>query len=46
MNFTNMKDYSPLAQKTIRDGGGRIVAAGRATQFEEEPPKPRVVVLM
>jgi uncharacterized protein (DUF1330 family) len=39
-----MKDYAPLAQKTIRDAGGRIVAAGQAKSIEGDPPKARVVV--
>jgi uncharacterized protein (DUF1330 family) len=39
-----MKDYSPLAQKTIKDAGGRIVAAGPAKMVEGESPKGRVVV--
>jgi uncharacterized protein (DUF1330 family) len=39
-----MKDYAPLAQKTIRDAGGRIVAAGQAKSIEGDPPKTRVVV--
>ena len=39
-----MKDYAPLAQKTIRDAGGRIVAAGQAQSIEGDPPKARVVV--
>jgi hypothetical protein len=28
-----MKDYAPLAQKTIREAGGRIVAGGPATSI-------------
>ena len=39
-----MKDYAPLAQNTIRDAGGRIVAAGQAKSIEGDPPKARVVV--
>jgi uncharacterized protein (DUF1330 family) len=39
-----MKDYAPLAQKTIKDAGGRIVAAGQAKSIEGDPPKTRVVV--
>ena len=39
-----MKDYAPLAQKTIREAGGRIVAGGPATSIEGDPPKKRVVV--
>jgi uncharacterized protein (DUF1330 family) len=39
-----MKDYAPLAQKTIKDNGGRIVAAGTAQSVEGDPPKARVVV--
>lgn len=39
-----MKDYAPLAQKTIREAGGRIVAGGPGTSIEGDPPKKRVVV--
>ena len=39
-----MKDYSPLAQKTIKDAGGRLIAAGPAQSVEGEPPT-RVVIL-
>ena len=39
-----MKDYSPLAQKTIKDGGGRVVAAGAAATVEGDPAKTRVVI--
>src|SRR5258705_13596585 len=34
-----MKDYAPLAQKSIREAGGRIVAAGAAKSVEGDPPK-------
>jgi uncharacterized protein (DUF1330 family) len=39
-----LKDYAPLAQKGIREAGGRIVAAGPAKSVEGEPPKARVAV--
>jgi uncharacterized protein (DUF1330 family) len=41
---TYLKEYAPLAQKTIRDNGGKIVAAGPAKSLEGEPPKTRVTV--
>jgi uncharacterized protein (DUF1330 family) len=34
-----VKEYAPLAQKSIRDAGGRIVAAGPAKSVEGEAPK-------
>ena len=40
-----MKDYAPLAQKTIKDAGGRIVAAGQAKSIEGDPPKAARVVV-
>jgi uncharacterized protein (DUF1330 family) len=39
-----LKEYAPLAQKTIKDAGGRLVAAGAAKSVEGEPPKARVTV--
>jgi uncharacterized protein (DUF1330 family) len=39
-----LKDYAPLAQKGIKDSGGRIVAAGPGKSVEGEPPKARVTV--
>jgi uncharacterized protein (DUF1330 family) len=39
-----LKEYAPLAQKSIRDSGGKIVAAGLAKSVEGEPPKARVTV--
>jgi uncharacterized protein (DUF1330 family) len=39
-----LKDYAPLAQKGIKDSGGRIVAAGPWKSVEGEPPKARVTV--
>jgi uncharacterized protein (DUF1330 family) len=41
---TYMKDYAPLAQKSIRDAGGRIVAGGPGKSIEGDPPKARVTV--
>jgi len=43
---TYMKDYAPVAQKTIKDSGGRVVAAGVPQSVEGDPPKARVVVLV
>jgi uncharacterized protein (DUF1330 family) len=40
-----MKEYAPLAQKTIKEAGGRIVAAGPAKSVEGEPPKAARVVV-
>ena len=40
-----MKDYAPLAQKTIREAGGRIVAAGPAKSVEGDPPRAARVVI-
>jgi hypothetical protein len=34
-----VKEYVPLAQKSIKDAGGRIVAAGPAKSVEGEAPK-------
>jgi uncharacterized protein (DUF1330 family) len=39
-----VKEYAPLAQKSIQDAGGRIVGAGPAKTVEGEPPKARVTV--
>ena len=39
-----LKDYAPLAQKTIRDHGGKILGGGPAKSIEGDPPKTRVVV--
>jgi uncharacterized protein (DUF1330 family) len=41
---TYLKDYAPLAQKSIKDAGGRIIAAGPAKAVEGDPPKTRVVI--
>jgi uncharacterized protein (DUF1330 family) len=41
---TYLKEYAPLAQKSIRDAGGRIVAAGPATAVEGALPTARVTV--
>jgi uncharacterized protein (DUF1330 family) len=40
-----MKDYAPLAQKSIKEAGGRIVAAGAAKSVEGDPPKAARVVI-
>jgi uncharacterized protein (DUF1330 family) len=39
-----MKEYAPLAQKGIKESGGRFVAAGPAKAVEGEPSKTRVTV--
>jgi uncharacterized protein (DUF1330 family) len=39
-----LKEYAPLAQKGIKDSGGRIIAAGSGKSLEGEPPKARVTV--
>jgi uncharacterized protein (DUF1330 family) len=39
-----MKDYAPLAQKGIRDNGGKIIAAGAGKSLEGEAPKSRVTI--
>jgi uncharacterized protein (DUF1330 family) len=39
-----LKDYAPLAQKGIKESGGRIVAAGPGKSVEGEAPKARVTV--
>ncbi len=39
------KEYLPRARELIVAGGGRYIAAGKATPLEGEPPKARIVVL-
>jgi uncharacterized protein (DUF1330 family) len=39
------KEYLPRARELIIAGGGRYVAAGKATPLDGEPPKARIVVL-
>jgi len=39
-----MRDYPPVAQRTIKDSGGRTVAAGTAQPVEGDAPKARVVI--
>lgn len=38
------KEYLPRIQAVVKANGGRTLAAGKATSFEGEPPKSRVVV--
>jgi len=38
------KDYVPRAQAVIKAAGGRLLAGGKATSVEGDPPKPRVVI--
>jgi uncharacterized protein (DUF1330 family) len=41
------KEYAPLAQATIKNSGGKLLAAGqKVTALEGEPPKPRVAIQM
>ena len=39
------KEYLSLAQPLIKKGGGVYIAAGKATSFDGEPPKPRVIII-
>ena len=39
-----LKDYAPKAQAAIKAAGGKIIAAGKTTTIEGEPPKSRVVI--
>jgi uncharacterized protein (DUF1330 family) len=39
------KEYIPRVRALSKASGGRYIAAGKATSFEGEPPKSRVVVL-
>jgi uncharacterized protein (DUF1330 family) len=39
------KEYLSLAQPLIKAGGGRYLAAGKATSFDGEPPKSRVIII-
>jgi uncharacterized protein (DUF1330 family) len=39
------KEYAPLAQASIKNSGGKLLAAGqKVTSLEGEPPKPRVAI--
>jgi uncharacterized protein (DUF1330 family) len=39
------KDYAPLAQKALRDGGAKYLAlAGKTTALDGPPPKSRVTL--
>jgi len=40
-----MKEYLPLAQVSIKEHGGRYIAAGKGTAIDGDPPKGRVVIL-
>jgi uncharacterized protein (DUF1330 family) len=49
IDITNMdgyvKEYAPLAQASIKNSGGRLLAAGsKTTTFEGAPPKSRVAI--
>ena len=39
------KEYLSLAQPLIKAGGGRYLAAGKATSFDGAPPKSRVIII-
>lgn len=39
------RDYLPISQETIKQHGGRYVAAGKGTAVDGDPPKGRVVIL-
>ena len=39
------KEYLALAQPLIKAGGGRYLAAGKATSFDGAPPKSRVIII-
>lgn len=39
------KEYLPLAQPTLKEHGGRYIAAGKGTAIDGQPPKGRVVIL-
>ena len=39
------KEYLPRIQAAVKANGGRMLAGGKATSFEGEPPKSRVAVL-
>jgi uncharacterized protein (DUF1330 family) len=41
-----MKDYVPGARAAIKAAGGRLLAAGKPTSVDGDPPKPRVTVTM
>jgi uncharacterized protein (DUF1330 family) len=41
-----MKEFVPLGEKVILNGGGKYLARGSKTaSFDGEPPKPRTAVL-
>ena len=40
-----VKEYAPLAQASIKNSGGKLLAAGqKVTTLEGAPPKPRVAI--
>jgi uncharacterized protein (DUF1330 family) len=41
---TYVRDYVPRAQAVIKAAGGRLVAGGKATSIEGEPPRARVTI--
>ena len=38
------KEYLPLAEQTLKEHGGRYIAAGKPTAVDGEPPKRAVIV--
>jgi len=41
-----VKEYVPIAQKLLLDGGAKFLArGGKTASFDGEPPKPRVALL-
>jgi len=41
---TYLKEYAPLAQAAIKGAGGRLLAAGQATEIEGAAPKARITI--
>lgn len=41
-----VKDYAPLAQKSIKDAGGHFIAVGPGQAVEGDAPKTRITVIM
>ena len=39
-----MKEYGPLIRASIKESGGRLVAAGQPTAIEGEAPKSRIAI--
>ena len=41
---TYAKDFVPKATAAVKTGGGKLLAGGKATALEGDPPKSRVVI--